>query len=85
MEAGWRETPALRRSELSGGNREEAGKAETVKGQRDTQRQKQRQPSVQLSRSTDLKFTADTGVACSLEVDTGVGEAETRESMRKYI
>ena len=49
-----------------------------LKGQRDIQRQKQRQPSAQLSWSTDLMFTAEIGAACFLKVDTGVGEAETR-------
>lgn len=42
----WRETPASRHSELSGGDREEARKVGIVKGGRDIQRQEQRQPFV---------------------------------------
>lgn len=34
---------------------------------------------------TDLNFTANIGAASSLKADTGLGEAETRQSMRKYI
>lgn len=38
MEAEWKETPVSKHSELSGGDREEAGKAEIVKGGGETSR-----------------------------------------------
>lgn len=38
VEAGWRETPASRHSELRGGDRKEARKAQIVKGGRETPR-----------------------------------------------
>ena len=78
MEAGWRETPASRRSERSGGDREEAGKAETERAERHSETETKAAICTTLMEHTDLMFTAEIGAACFLKVDTGVGEAETR-------
>lgn len=47
----WRETPASRHSELTGGDREEAKKVAIVQGGRHIQRQEQRQPFVSSRRA----------------------------------
>lgn len=47
----WRETPASRHRELSGGDREEARKVGMAKGGRDSQTQEQRQPFVRSHRA----------------------------------
>ena len=77
MEAGWRETPASRRSERSGGDREEAGKAETERAERHSETETKAAICTTLMEHRSNVY-AEIGAACFLKVDTGVGEAETR-------
>lgn len=84
MKAGWRETPASRHSELRGGDRKEARKAQIVKGGRETPRDRNEGSHLHTFTKHRSKFSCKYRSCFFPKGRTGVQEAET-ESMMKYI